>query len=119
MKRNPLMIIIFLIYSIYVYFLGWYIFYPNNPQIYTKSNEYSEVVVPKFNEVLEGLMSSIVLLLFVALLFIHFRFSQKKLSIFSSFLAASVLFIDPRSSLIAFALVVFGLANAFFELRKP
>jgi hypothetical protein len=44
---------------------------------------------------------------------------QNRLAIFSSFFAASVLSINgPAYSLISFALVIFGLVIAFFELKK-
>jgi len=109
---------IILIYIIYSYFIIWQIF-SNQANVYEEENEYSAFVFPKFENIVHGFVSPIVLLLFAVLLFSHIYLGQRKTAIFSSFFAASVLTInDPSVSLIAAALVLFGLAIAFFELKK-
>jgi len=119
MTKRVLQISSIFIYIIYAYFLVWQIFSSNAAFVYEQGNEYSETILPGFQIVLEGFVTAIVLLLFAILLYCHLYLVQKRAVIFSSFFAAAVLIInDPRSSMISFALVAFGLGIAFFELKK-
>jgi len=119
MTKKLLKVSSILIYIIYAYFLVWNIYSPNQAAVYEETNENSEIVFPGFAVILRGFVTVIVLLLFVVLLYTHIFLRQRKVAIFSSFFAASVLIInDPSSSLFAFALVVFGLVISFFELKE-
>ena len=118
MTKKLFKVCIILIYVIYSYYIVWQIF-SNQANVYEEENEYSEFVFPKFGNILQGFVSPIVLLLFAALLYSHIYLGQRKIAIFSSFFAASVLIInDPSVSLIAAALVLFGLVIAFVELKE-
>src|SRR5215204_6237510 len=114
MRKNLLKISSILIYIIYAYFLVWNIYSSNQTAVYEQTNENSEIVFPGFEAILHGFVTVIVLLLFAVLLYTHIFLRQRKVAIFSSFFAASVLIInDPSSSLFAFALILFGLVISF------
>ena len=119
MAKQILKISTLIIYIIYASLLFSQVYTSNQSNVYEESNPNSEIVLPKFEIILQGFLPAIVLLLFSVLLYSHLFLGQKKLTIFSSFFAASVLIInDPSGSLIAFALAVFGLAMAFLEFKR-
>ena len=119
MSKKLLKVSSIIIYIIYAYFLVWNIFSPNQSAVYEETNKNSDIVYPGFEIILRGFVSVIVLLLFAVLLYTHIFLRQRKVAIFSSFFAASVLIInDPSATLIAFAFVIFGLVISFFELKE-
>ena len=119
MTKKLLKVSSILIYIIYAYFLVWNIYSPNRTAVYEETNENSEIVFPGFAVILRGFVTVIVLLLFVVLLYTHISLRQRKVAIFSSFFAASVLIInDPATFFVALAFIVFGLVIAFFELKE-
>ena len=118
MGKRSLKISCILIYIIYTSLLIWQIYKSNQIEIY-KENEYSEVIPFAFDIALNRLLPAIVLILFAALLYIHIVFQQRRHAIFSSFFATVIISThETFFSLMPFALLGFGLAIAFFELRK-
>lgn len=101
------------IYVIYIYLLGWQIYYFNNVVFY--NNDLREA-----NGNFLRYMPAIVLLLYGLLLYGNLILRQKKLLVFNSLFAASLLFTFPTTSsmIIATLLSFFALVIAAFELKR-
>ena len=101
------------IYVFYAYLLGWQIYYFNQEVFYSK--ELSETNGNFFKY-----MPTVVLLLYAVLLYGNMVLKQRKVLVFNSLFASSILHMyNTTSSLImAVLLSVFGLIVAVFELKR-
>jgi hypothetical protein len=101
------------VYIVYLYLLGWQIYYFNNVVFYNKD-------LREANGNFLRCIPAIVLLLYGLLLYGNLILRQKKLLVFNSLFGASLLFLyETTSSMImATMLSFFALVIAAFELKR-
>lgn len=102
-----------LVYLCYAYLLGWQINYFNQELFYSKALRYADSSFFRY-------MPAIILLFYGFLLYINLVLKQRRILIFNSFLAASLLYVydNTYSMIIATLLSIFGLSGAVIELTR-
>ncbi len=113
MENKFLKYSIIIVYLCYAYLLGWQIYYFNQELFYGKALRDADSSFFRY-------MPAIILLLYGFLLYSNLVLKQRRILIFNSFLAASLLYVydNTYSMIIATLLSIFGLSGAVIELTR-